>query len=129
MGDEVVELARVVAEEDDRRADAVLSDRAREAQRCRVLDVQRGDDQVEALFVEQRQRLLAARRALEFRRMRELQAVILALDLLVQQPFFLEQVEVEKAGDEEDVADAMPLELLESLQPGAESFVGDYTTP
>ena len=129
MGDEIVELARVVAEEDDRGADAVLADGAREAQRRRVFDVQRGDDQIEALFAAQRERFPSARRALELRRERQLQAVILALDLLVQQPFFFEQVEVEEAGDEEDVADAMPLERLEALQPGAESFVGDYTTP
>ena len=45
-----------------------------------------------------------------------MQAVILALHLFVEEAFLFEEVEIEEAGHEQHVADAMSLELLEALQ-------------
>ena len=116
--EKVLELPVVVCEQHDRDVQPRFPDEPRELDRRHVVDVERGDDEVEpALFFRQRNRFLPARNSRQLGGVAQVEPLILVPDQLVEPPVFFKEVQVVQARDEKDVPDPEPHEVLKSLEP------------
>ena len=123
----VGEVPCVVGERDDRCRIAPPAERLGQIDDAHVADVHGGDDKVEtAVGAGERQRLAAAARVMQARRIVRVEAEEPPEHALAQLAVFRQDERVVQARDEQDVVHAIACEILKSVQtaPGPEGSCG-----
>jgi hypothetical protein len=116
--EKVLELPVVVREQHDRDVQPRFPDQPRELDRRHVVDMERGDHEVEpAFFFRQRYCFLPARDSRKLGGMAQVEPLVLVPNQLVESPVLFEEVQVIQARDEEHVADPEPHQVLKTLEP------------
>ena len=124
VGDDILLFPVVVRKEDDGEGEPRFADTSRKADDVHVLDVERGDDQVEMCTApEQVERLGPAGDMGDVRGMAEVQILELPENQLIEASILFKEVVVVEARDEENVADLDAHQLLKALDAARGDFL------